>query len=103
MAKKSTSRTKTAKLKIQRQEILNQVKTKSYEVVRLGRVKYIGNRYNFIDVRVFQRNMSDDRADIYHPTSKGVQLREDLFVKLIRASSLVALIANIDEESSYAM
>jgi hypothetical protein len=103
MVKKSTSRPKTAKLKIERQEILKQVKTKSYEVVRLSRVKYIGNRYNFIDVRVFQRNMSDEREDIYHPTPKGVQLREELFLELIGADSLDAFVATVDEENSYEM
>jgi hypothetical protein len=103
MTKKSSSRSKTAKLKIERQEILKQVKTKSYEVVRLSRVKYIGNRYNFIDVRVFQRNMSDDRNVVYHPTQKGVQLREDLFRKLIGDESLDALMANVADETSYEM
>src|SRR5437660_11579799 len=103
MAKKSSAKTKRAKLKIERQEILKQVKTKSYEVVRLSRVKYVGNRYTFIDVRVFQRDMSNDRDVLYYPTPKGVQLREDLFRKLIGDDSVDALMANIADEDSYEM
>jgi hypothetical protein len=102
MPKKSSPRSKLAKRNIERQEILKQVKTKSYEIVRLSRVKYIGNRYNFIDVRVFQRDMSESRV-VYHPTSKGVQLREDLFRKLIGDDSFDALIADVMDESPYEM
>lgn len=103
MPKKTSSRSKIAKRNIERQEILKQVKTKSYEVVRLSRLKYIGNRYNFIDVRLFQRDMSDDRHVVYYPTQKGVQLREDLFRKLIGDDSFDAMIADITDESSYEM
>ncbi len=94
---------KTAKLKIERQEIIREVKTKSYQVVRLSRVKYIGNNYSFIDVRSFQRDMDDDRGDIYHPTTKGVQLREDLFRKLIGSDFIGTPDRQIDESDSYEM
>lgn len=103
MPKKTTSRTKTAKLKIERQEIIREVKTKSYQVVRLSRVKYIGNNYSFIDVRSFQRDMDDDRNDIYHPTTKGVQLREDLFRKLIGSDFIATPDRQTDESDSYEM
>jgi hypothetical protein len=100
MANKAHPKSRTAKLKIERQEIIKQVQTKSYEIVRLSRVKYIGNDYNFIDVRFFQRAMDDDLDDVYHPTRKGVQLREDLFLNLIDAHFIASLERQIDESGS---
>jgi hypothetical protein len=88
---KKTARSARAKLRVERQETIKDVKTKSYEIVRLSRVKYFGNAYNFIDIRYFQRDMSEEYVDLYHPTRKGVQLREDLFRKLIDEHFLESL------------
>jgi len=100
MAKKSSSKSKTTRLKIERQEIIKEVQTKSYEIVRLSRVKYIGNDYNFIDIRFFQRAMDDELNDVYHPRRKGVQLREDLFLKLIDAHFIESLERQMNETDS---
>jgi len=75
-------RVKRAKNALERQEVLGEVQTKGFEVVRLSRVKYRGNRYDFIDVRAFQREMGSDEQAL-HPTIRGVQLREDLFADLV--------------------
>ena len=66
-----TSKSKTTRLTIERQEIIKEVQTKSYEIVRLSRVKYISNDYKFIDVRFSQRTMDDDQNDVYYPTRKA--------------------------------
>jgi uncharacterized protein (TIGR02391 family) len=73
-----------AKPKIERQEILAETGRRSYEVLRLSRVKYADNPYTFIDVRLFQRGW-DDRGDeeVYHPTKKGVQVKEEQFQRLL--------------------
>ena len=88
---KKNSRSARARLRVEKQETIKDVKTKSYEIVRLSRVKYFGNAYNFIDIRFFQRNMGEEYIDLYHPTRKGVQLREDLFRKLIDEHFLESL------------
>ena len=68
------------KSKIEKQELIAEVETKSYEYVRCSKIKYIGNNYNFIDLRYFQRGYEEDDL---HPTKKGVQIKEDLFRKII--------------------
>lgn len=70
------------KLKIEYQELIKEVQSKSYEVVRLNRIKYIGNDYYFIDIRFYQRSYDENEKMIYHPTKKGVQIKEDLFYKI---------------------
>ena len=71
-------RKKTAKKKpdIERQEVLAETGRRSYEMLRLTRVKYAKNPYTFLDLRIFQRGWdSDSEEDVYHPTKKGVQLK----------------------------
>jgi uncharacterized protein (TIGR02391 family) len=73
---------KRARSRLERQEVLGEVATKGFEVIRLTRVKYRDNAYDFVDVRAFQRAMgTEDEA--LHPTTRGVQLREDLFADLV--------------------
>lgn len=87
MATKATTRrkgrAKKALSNLEHREILAEVPTKGYELVRLSRVKYKDNDYNFIDVRAFQRAMGSEDEDEAHPTTRGVQLREDLFADLV--------------------
>jgi len=71
------------KFKIEYQEIIKEVKVKSYEVVRLKRVKYIGNNYYFIDIRFYQRGYDNNENEIYFPTTKGIQIKEGLFYRLL--------------------
>jgi uncharacterized protein (TIGR02391 family) len=80
-ARKERRRDK-ARRSVERQDVLNEVAIKSFEVVRLSRVKYVGNSYDFIDVRAFQRGWRGDMEELY-PTTRGVQLREDLFSDLV--------------------
>jgi uncharacterized protein (TIGR02391 family) len=82
--------TKRAKPKIQRQEVLAETGRRSYEILRLSRVKYAENPYTFIDLRLFQRGWDETGSDeVYHPTKKGVQLKEDQFQRLIGKWTLV--------------
>ncbi len=78
--KKNTSN--ETKLKIEYQELIKEVQSKGYEVVRLNRIKYIGNDYYFIDIRFFQRGYDENGKEVHFPTKKGVQIKEDLFYKL---------------------
>jgi hypothetical protein len=58
-------------------------------MLRLTRVKYENNPYTFIDLRLFQRGYDASGDDIYHPTKKGVQLKEGQFQRLIGKWTLV--------------
>lgn len=80
----------SGKPKIERQEVLAETPRRSYEMLRLTRVKYAENPYTFIDLRLFQ-SAWDDNTDqvVYHPTKKGVQLKEDQFQRLIGKWTLV--------------
>lgn len=70
--------------KIERQEILAETGRRSYELLRLSRIKYAENPYTFIDLRLFQRGWSDwDDEEVYHPTKKGVQVKEEHFQRLV--------------------
>jgi hypothetical protein len=82
-SKKNAARREAIRLKIEMEQLIKEVHTKSYEVVRLRRVKYAGNDYSFIDIRFFQRGSDDNGDDVYFPSRKGVQIREDLFFKLV--------------------
>jgi len=85
-------RMKTAKKKpdIESQEVLAETGRRSYEMLRLSRVKYAKNPYAFLDLRIFQRGWdSDSDEDIYHPTKKGVQLKEEQFQRLVGKWTLV--------------
>lgn len=72
------------------QQVLAETGRRSYEMLRLSRVRYEDNPYTFIDLRLFQRgyNWKDD-TEQYHPTKKGVQLKEEQFQRLIGAWTLV--------------
>lgn len=79
MKKKKPEETK---LKIEYRELIKEVQSKSYEIVRLNRIKYIGNNYYFIDIRFYQRGYDENGEEIYYPTKKRVQIKEDLFYKI---------------------
>lgn len=70
-------------------EIIAETKRRNYERVRISRVEYKDNPHSFIDIRIFQRGFDEDENEIYHPTKKGVQFREDLFQELIGEWTLV--------------
>jgi len=87
MPKKKAKRPKP---KIRRQEVLAETGRRGYEMLRLTRVKYENNPYTFIDLRLFQRGWDETGSDeVYHPTKKGVQLKEDHFQRLIGKWTLV--------------
>lgn len=80
------SRTKLPRKKpeIEHQEVLAETGRRSYEMLRLTRVKYAKNPYTFLDFRIFQRGWDSESEDeIYHPTKKGVQLKEEQFQRLV--------------------
>ncbi len=79
------------KPKIQSQEVLAETGRRSYEMLRLTRVKYLQNPHTFIDLRLFQRGCGDvyDEEEIYYPTKKGVQIKESQFQRLIGKWTLV--------------
>jgi uncharacterized protein (TIGR02391 family) len=79
---------KDIKSKIQSQETLAEAPRRSYEVIRLSRVRYKENPYSFIDLRLFQVQQGED-SDILHPTTKGVQFKESDFQNLIGKWTLV--------------
>lgn len=73
-----------AKPKIDFQEIVAETGRRSYEMLRLSRIKYIGNPHIFLDLRIFQRgydSQSDD--EVYFPTKHGVQFKEEQFQRLM--------------------
>lgn len=85
------NRTKAkVKLRIERQEVLAETPRRSYEMLRLSRVKYAENPYTFIDLRLFHSawNATEDEV-VYHPTKKGVQVKEEQFQRLIGKWTLV--------------
>lgn len=88
----SRKKTPKQKPKIEHQEVLAETSRRSYELLRLSRVKYEENPYTFIDLRIFQRGYDFDNeedVEVYHPTKKGVQLKEDQFQRLIGKWTLV--------------
>jgi hypothetical protein len=80
---KRKKKTTEIKSKIEKQELIAEVKTKSYEFIRCHKVKYIGNEYSFIDLRFYQADQSENTSNLY-PTRKGVQMKEELFDKIIK-------------------
>lgn len=74
---------------IERQEVLAETDRRSYEVLRLSRVRYSDNPYTFIDLRLFQRGYGTDDKEVLHPTKKGVQLKEEQFQRLVGKWTLV--------------
>lgn len=88
----SRKKTPKRKPKIENQEVLAETGRRSYEMLRLSRVKYEDNPYTFIDLRIFQRGYDFDNeeyVEVYHPTKKGVQLKEEQFQRLIGKWTLV--------------
>ncbi len=75
---------------IESQDVLAETARRGYEMLRLTRVKYGGNPHSFIDLRLFQRGYGEaDNEEAYHPTKKGVQIKEDQFQRLIGKWTLV--------------
>lgn len=74
---------------IEKEAILAETCRRSYEILRLKRVKYIDNPYTFIDLRLFQRGSDADGEDTYYPTRKGIQIKEDQFQRLIGQWTLI--------------
>jgi uncharacterized protein (TIGR02391 family) len=82
-----------AKPKIEFKEILAETGRRSYEMIRLSRVKYIGNPHIFLDLRIFQRgydSQSDD--EVYFPTKHGIQFKEEQFQRLMGKWTLTPLL-----------
>ncbi len=73
------------KPRVEIQETLAETGRRGYEMLRLSRVKYQDNPNTFIDVRLFQRGWdeNDSEKEVYHPTKKGVQLKEEQFQRLV--------------------
>src|SRR5437588_9111869 len=87
-AAKRQARSQKARLSIEHQQVIKEVETKSFEVVRLSRVKYSKNDYEFIDVRAFQRGYGEEGQEVFYPTGRGIQLKEELFLKLVQEHCL---------------
>lgn len=77
------------KPEIENQELLAETGRRSYEMLRLSRVKYVDNPRTFIDLRLFNRGFDDDGEEIYHPTKRGVQVQEERFQRLVGKWTLV--------------
>jgi len=101
MRKGTSRKTQETRLKIERQEIIKEIQTKSYEVVRLSKVKYLGNDYDFIDIRIYRRGW-DERGseEVYYPTKQGVQLKDSLFRILVDEHFLHSLEEQIKRSDS---
>ena len=77
------------KPQIEHEEILAETGRRSYELLRLKRVKYSGNPLTFLDLRLFQRGSDPETGDdVYFPTRKGVQLKEEQLQRLLGKSSI---------------
>ena len=83
--RKEVMRKKTKeKPKIEFQETVAETGRRSYEMLRLSRIKYIGNPHIFLDLRIFQRGYdSQSNDEVYFPTKHGVQFREEQFQRLM--------------------
>ena len=77
------------KVEIESQELLAETTRRSYETLRLSRILYAGNPYNFIDLRLFQRGYDNDGEECFYPTKKGIQIKEEQFQRLIGKWTLV--------------
>lgn len=84
----SNKNKKDIKSKILSQETIAETPRRSYEKIRLSRIKYKDNPYNFIDLRLFQIEQDEDK-NVLHPTQKGVQFKEEDFQRLIGKWTLV--------------
>lgn len=88
--KEARPKAKRPKPEIESQELIAETGRRAYEMLRLTRVKYQNNPYVFLDLRLFQRgyDYTTDK-DVFHPTRKGVQLKEEDFQRLIGKWTLV--------------
>lgn len=89
MAAKRKSKSKrgnraSVQYKKEKDETLSEVRVSSFEVIRLRRVKYAENPHEFIDLRLYQRGFDDQENEVLYPTRKGVQMKESLFLKLMK-------------------
>jgi hypothetical protein len=85
MATRGARKPKVDRLSIERQEVIQEVWHGSSETIRLSRVKYEGNDYTFVDIRRFWRGFDDDGNEVFYPSTKGLQLKEGDFLKLIES------------------
>lgn len=85
------ARVRKARSTIEIQEVIKEVQTKVFERVRLSRVRYRDNPYTFIDIRFFNRAYDDNGEEVYHPTTRGVQIKEELFLSLVNQTVLLGL------------
>ena len=83
MTKRTRRKPKLNPLVIERQDVIQEIRTASPEMVRLSRVKYEGNDYTFVDIRRFWRGYDDDGHEVFYPSAKGLQMKEEDFVSLI--------------------
>jgi uncharacterized protein (TIGR02391 family) len=74
---------------IQAQEVITETGRRSYEILRLTRIRYQGNPYTFMDFRLFQRGFDDAGDERFYPTKKGIQIKEEDFQRLIGKWTLV--------------
>ena len=86
MRKKISSKSRVTRHEVEKQEVIKEVPrrgTSCYETVRLSRIKYFDNDDSLIDLRIYQRGYDDDNDEVFSPTKKGVQIKEELFFKLV--------------------
>jgi hypothetical protein len=76
-------RRKLNPLSIQKIDVVMEMRIRSPELVRLTRVKYEGNDYTFVDLRLFRRGYDEDGNEVFHPTPKGIQMKEEDFLSLV--------------------
>lgn len=75
---------KENEINIEYSEVLSETFRRNYEKIKLTKIKYKDNPYDFIDIRIFQRGDVDENGnEIFHPTKKGVQFKEKDFQSLI--------------------
>lgn len=72
-------------LVIERQDVVQEVRITSPELIRLSRVKYEGNDYTFVDIRRLWRAYDEDSNEVFHPSPQGLQLKGRDFLKLIES------------------
>ena len=83
MARQKSRKPKMNPLVIEKQEVIGEVRITSPEMVRISRVKYEGNDYHFVDIRRFWRGYDEEGNEVFHPSPKGLQLKEQDFRRLV--------------------
>jgi len=74
---------------IERQDIIGEAKTGSYQPIRFTRVKYKGSNATYIDIRMYQRGYDDEGEEIYFPTKKGFHFPEAEFKKVVKSWTIL--------------